>query len=99
MKNKIILSILILSVIALIISGCDGGGFVTSPIPDDEDTSNYFRLDVPYIEQSSDNTCLPASGAIILKYYEDPRDIAEIRDKLALPWQEDGTEWSQVMVI
>ena len=91
MKNKIILSILILSVTVLIFSGCDGGGFVTSPIPDNEETSDYFRLDVPYIEQNSNNTCLPASAAIILKYYEDPRDIAEIRDKLALPWQEDGT--------
>ena len=91
MKNKIILSILILSVIALIFSGCDGGGFVTSPIPDNEETSDYFQLDVPYIEQNSNNTCLPASGAMILKYYEDSRDIAEIRDKLALPWQADGT--------
>ena len=91
MKNKIILSILILSVIALIFSGCDGGGFVTSPISDNEETSDYFQLDVPYIEQNSNNTCLPASGAMILKYYEDSRDIAEIRDKLALPWQADGT--------
>jgi hypothetical protein len=91
MKSKIILAILILSMIALIFSGCDGGGFVTPSIPDNEEISDYFRLDVPYIEQNSDNTCLPASGAIILKYYEDPRDIVEIRDKLALPWQEDGT--------
>ena len=89
-NNKIILIVLLLSMIALLFSGCEGVGTIP-PIPDDEDTSNYFRLDVPYIEQSSNNTCLPASGAIILKYYEDPRDIAEIRDKLALPWQEDGT--------
>jgi len=51
----------------------------------------YFRLDVPYIEQNSNNTCLPASAAMVLKYYEDPREIVEIQDKLALPWQEDGT--------
>jgi len=89
-NNKIILIVLLLSMIALLFSGCEGVGTIP-PIPDDEDTSNYFRLDVPYIEQSSNNTCLPASGAIILKYYEDPRDIAEIRDNLALPWQEDGT--------
>ena len=91
MKNKIFLAVLILSMIALIFSGRDGGGSVTPPIPDNEETSDYFQLDVPYIEQNSNNTCLPASGAMILKYYEDSRDIAEIRDKLALPWQEDGT--------
>ena len=90
-RSKIILAVLIISMIALIFSGCDGGGFVTSPIPDNEETSDYFRLDVSYIEQNSNNTCLPASAAMILKYYEDPRAIAEIRDKLALPWQEDGT--------
>jgi parallel beta-helix repeat protein len=91
MKNKIILTILILSVVALIFSGCDGGSSVTPPISDNGEISDYFRLDVPYIEQNSNNTCLPSSAAMILKYYEDPRDIAEIRDKLALPWQEDGT--------
>jgi len=36
MKNKIILVILILSMITLIFSGCDGGNLVTPPIPDDE---------------------------------------------------------------
>jgi len=92
MKNKIILSILILSMIALIFSGCDGGGSVTPPISDNGEISNYFLLgDVPYIEQNSKNTCLPASAAMVLKYYKDPRDIDKIRDKLALPWQEDGT--------
>ena len=91
MKNKIILTILILSMITLIFSGCDGGNLVIPPIPDNGEISNYFQLYVPYIEQNSNNTCLPASSAIILKYYEDPRDIVEIRDKLALPWQEDGT--------
>jgi len=90
--NKIILAVLILSMIALIFSGCDGGGSVTPPIPDNGETSDYFQLkDVPYIEQNSDNTCLPASAAMVLKYYEDPRKIVEIRDKLSLPWQADGT--------
>ena len=72
--------------LVLVFSGCDGVDTVIPSMPDDEEISDYFRLDVPYIEQNSNNTCLPASGAIILKYYEDPRDIAEIRDKLALPW-------------
>ena len=89
--NKIILAVLILSMMALIFSGCDGGGSVTPSIPDNGEISKYFQLDVPYIEQNSNNTCLPASAAMVLKYYEDPRTIAEIRDKLALPWQEDGT--------
>ncbi len=91
MKNKIIFSILILSMLVLVFSGCDIVDTVIPSIPDDEETSDYFRLDVPYIEQNSNNTCLPASGAIILKYYEDPRDIDKIQNKLALPWQEDGT--------
>jgi len=89
--KKIILIIFILSMIALIFSGCDGGSPVIPSIPDNGEISNYFQLDVPYIEQNSNNTCLPASAAMVLKYYEDPRDIVEIRDKLALPWQEDGT--------
>ncbi|GAG56038.1 unnamed protein product, partial [marine sediment metagenome] len=79
MKSKIILAILILSMIALIFSGCDGGGFVIPSIPDNGEISNYFRLDVPYIEQNFDNTCLPASAAMVLKYYKDPRDIDKIR--------------------
>jgi len=91
MKNKIILVILILSMITLVFSGCDGGNLVTPPIPDNGEISDYFRLDVPYIEQNSDNLCLPSSAAMILKYYEDPRSMVEIRDKIALPWQEDGT--------
>ena len=66
MRNKIILTVLILSIIALIFSGCGGGGSVTPPIPDNGEISNYLRLDVPYIEQNSDNTCLPASAAMIL---------------------------------
>ena len=66
MKNKIILIIVILSMMALIFSGCDGGGSVTPSIPDNEETSDYFRLDVPYIEQNSSNTCLPASAAMVL---------------------------------
>lgn len=65
MKNKIFLTILILSVISLVFSGCVGGS-VTPPIPDNGETSDYFRLDVPYIQQNSDNTCLPASAAMIL---------------------------------
>ena len=89
--KRIIIIIFVLSMIALIFSGCDGGSLVIPSIPDNGEISNYFQLDVPYIEQNYDNTCLPASAAMILKYYEDPRGIVEIRDKLALPWQEDGT--------
>jgi len=40
MKEKIILSILVLSMIVLIFSGCDGGGSVTPPIPDEESTNH-----------------------------------------------------------
>ena len=89
-RNKLILIVLLLSIVFLLFSGCGEGGTIP-PIPDNGETSDYFQLDVPYIVQNSDNTCLPASAAMVLKYYEDPRDIAEIRDKLALPWQEDGT--------
>ena len=39
MKNKIILVILILSMITLIFSGCDGGNLVTPPIPDNGEIS------------------------------------------------------------
>jgi hypothetical protein len=51
MKNKIILSILILSIIALIFSGCDGGNPIVPPI-------NPEPLEGPYI-----NNIDPSSGA------------------------------------
>jgi len=41
-RNKIILIILILSITALVFSGCDEG-FVTSPIPDDEEISDIIH--------------------------------------------------------
>jgi len=44
MKNKIILAILILSVVALVFSGCGGGNPVTPPPPETVSLSSHFEL-------------------------------------------------------
>ena len=44
MKNKIILCILILSIVALVFSGCGGGNPVTPPPPETVSLSSHFEL-------------------------------------------------------
>jgi len=69
MKNKIILAILILSMITLIFSGCDGGNFVTPPIPEPEvcnlptylisvkmgnSSESYFKIELKDVRSNYD---------------------------------------------
>jgi hypothetical protein len=61
MKNKIILTILILSTIALIFSGCGGGGSVTPPISDTDDSGSE---DIELIEVVSKEINLEEGGVI-----------------------------------
>ena len=62
MKNKMILTILILSIIALVFSGCGGGNPVTPPSPDNPDDSD--SEDVELIEVVSAEINLYEGGVI-----------------------------------
>ena len=46
-RDKIILTIIILSVIALVFSGCEEGNLVTPPIPNNSDDSNDTEISEP----------------------------------------------------
>lgn len=46
MKNKIILTILILSIVTLLFSGCGGGNPATPPMPDNTDDSEIPEPEV-----------------------------------------------------
>jgi hypothetical protein len=51
--NKIILNIIILSVIALILSGCGGGGYVTPPYPDSEPLETIIPDTTKVVEEET----------------------------------------------
>jgi hypothetical protein len=84
MKNKIILTIIILSVIALIFSGCDGGNFVTPSIPDN----------VPVIESITPNFGPPGTELTIKG-----RNFGEVNYLLTNPYLYYNVTFGNSLVI
>ncbi len=85
MKNKIILTILILSVISLILSGCDGWDSVIPTIPDD----------VPVIEESITPNFGPPGTEVTIK----GRNFGEVNYLLTNPYLYYNVTFGNSLVI
>lgn len=66
--KKLFQNLILIILILITLTSCAGNGTVT-PEPPGPVQEDYVYLDVPYVKQATDIWCLPASGAMVFKYY------------------------------
>jgi len=87
--GKATLTLGLMIIVALFLTSCSSGGIVTPELQLDLDEEinkveviDYIYLDVPYEKYAGENCCLPASGAMTLKYFGKNISQAEIANKV-----------------